>query len=131
MAIILDGTKLAKAIKDRVREDVRSLQERGIDTGLAVLIVGNNPASALYFSATLKACKGVGIKVYEYRLPEDTTLNEILNLIHRINHDERINGLLILFPLPRHINARRVVNSLAPEKDVDGLGAISVGRRKW
>ncbi|HLC17347.1 MAG TPA: bifunctional 5,10-methylenetetrahydrofolate dehydrogenase/5,10-methenyltetrahydrofolate cyclohydrolase [Thermodesulfovibrionia bacterium] len=128
MAIILDGTKLAKSIKDKVREDVRRLRERGIDTGLAILLVGRNPASSLYFSATLKASKGIGITVYEYRLPEDTTMNEILNLIHNINHDERINGLLILFPLPRNINARRVVNSLAPEKDVDGLGAISVGR---
>ena len=128
MAIILDGTKLAKEIKERVKEDVLNLKERGIDTGLAILLVGNNPASVLYFSATLKASKGVGITVYEYRLPQNTTMNEILNLIHTINHDERINGLLILFPLPRHINPRRVVNSLVPEKDVDGLGAISVGR---
>lgn len=128
MAIILDGTRLSKVIKERVKDDVRQLKERGIDTGLAILLVGDNPASALYFSATLKASKGVGISVYEYRLPQDTTMNEILNLIHAINQDERINGLLILFPLPRHINSRRVVNSLAPEKDVDGLGAISVGR---
>ncbi|RMD55179.1 MAG: bifunctional 5,10-methylenetetrahydrofolate dehydrogenase/5,10-methenyltetrahydrofolate cyclohydrolase, partial [Nitrospirae bacterium] len=97
-------------------------------TGLSILLVGKNPASALYCSATLKACDTVGIKTYEYRLPDDTSTNEILNIIHSINHDERINGLLILLPMPPHINERRVINTLSAQKDVDGLGAIAVGR---
>lgn len=128
MSNIMDGKKLADEIKARVRESVKSLNEFGIDVGLALLMVGDNPASEQYFLATLKACRKVGISTYEYRLPASTSINEILNIVYSINHDERINGLLMLFPLPRKMNSRRIVNSIVPEKDVDGLGSISVGR---
>lgn len=128
MADIIDGKKLAEEIKAAVKKEVEVLNKLGIDVGLALILVGDNPASKQYFLATLKACKKVGITAYEYKLPEAVTVNEILNIIHAVNIDERMNGLLILFPLPRRINARRVVNSIVPEKDIDGLGAISVGR---
>lgn len=128
MGKILDGNKLAKEIKSLVKKDVVRLKARGIDTGLAIMLVGDDQASQQYFAATLRASKRVGIMVYEYTLSSQTSLNEILNLIHSINHDERINGLLVLLPLPKGINARRVVNTIIPEKDIDGLGAISVGR---
>jgi len=77
---------------------------------------------------TLNACRRIGITSYEFRLPESISQNELLNVIHEINRDERIHGLLMLMPLPRKVNARRVINALVPEKDVDGLGSISVGR---
>ena len=125
---ILDGKKLAEEIKSEVKKDVEALNKVGIDVGIALLLVGNNPASLQYFRTTVGASRRVGITVYEYRLPETASLNEILNVVHSINADERISGLLILMPLPGHINARRVINAMVPEKDVDGLGAISVGR---
>ncbi|HHN64853.1 MAG TPA: bifunctional 5,10-methylene-tetrahydrofolate dehydrogenase/5,10-methylene-tetrahydrofolate cyclohydrolase [Nitrospirae bacterium] len=128
MAVIMDGKRLAEEIKEKVREDVEQLREYGIDVGLGLLLVGENLSSLSYYNATLKACNKVGIRAYQFRLPEDSSVNEILNVIHEINRDERINGLLVLFPLPRRINARRVVNEIVPEKDIDGLGAISVGR---
>jgi methylenetetrahydrofolate dehydrogenase (NADP+)/methenyltetrahydrofolate cyclohydrolase len=125
---ILDGKKLAAGIKADVRKEVETLNKIGIDVGLGLLLAGENPASLSYFQATLGACKRVGITSYEFRLPETVTVNELLNVVHSINIDERINGLLVLLPLPRHINARRIINAIVPEKDVDGLGAISVGR---
>lgn len=128
MATILDGKKLADEIKSDVKEEVQTLNDIGVDVGLAVLLAGENPASIQYFQATLKACRGTGITAYEFRLPDTVSANEILNVVHSINMDERIHGLLTLMPLPRRINARRIVNSIVPEKDIDGLGAISVGR---
>jgi len=128
MGVILDGKKLAEEIKSEVKKDVEALNKLGIDVGIALLLVGDNPASKQYFKTTVGACRKVGITAYEYRLPATATLNEILNAVHSINADERISGLLILMPLPGHINARRVINSIVAEKDVDGLGAISVGR---
>ncbi len=128
MGNILDGKKLSDEIKSDVKKEVDTLNKIGIDVGLALLLVGENPASIQYFEATLKACSKVGMTAYEFKLPQTVTANEILNVIHSINIDERINGLLILMPLPRHINARRIINSIVPEKDIDGLGAISVGR---
>lgn len=128
MGHILDGKKLAEEIRADVRKEVETLNKIGIDVGLAIMLVGENPASIQYFQATLRACKKVGVTAYEFRLPGTATVNEILNVVHSINIDERISGLLVLMPLPSHINARRIINSIAPEKDIDGLGAISVGR---
>ncbi|MBI5641468.1 MAG: bifunctional 5,10-methylenetetrahydrofolate dehydrogenase/5,10-methenyltetrahydrofolate cyclohydrolase [Nitrospirae bacterium] len=128
MGNILDGKKLADRIREDVKKEVQALNRIGFDVGLAVLLAGDNPASLQYFQSTLNACKKVGVTAYEFRLPENVTANEILNIVHTINIDERINGLLALMPLPAHINARRIINSIVPEKDVDGLGAISVGR---
>jgi len=128
MAEIMDGKALAEDIKGKVREGVAKLGEYGIQVGLGILRVGENPASKSYYRATLKACEKVGISSFRFELPEEASVNEILNTVHSINRDERVHGLLVLFPLPRRINARRVVNEIVPEKDVDGLGAISVGR---
>jgi methylenetetrahydrofolate dehydrogenase (NADP+)/methenyltetrahydrofolate cyclohydrolase len=128
MADILDGKALAERIKQRVKKGVALLQKNGIDVGLGLLLVGDNPASVQYFKTTLGACRKVGITVHEFRLSETVSLNELLNGIHAVNRDERIHGLLMLMPLPVRINARRVINTLMPEKDIDGLGSISVGR---
>ena len=128
MGAILDGKKLSEEIKAGVKKEVEALNDIGVDVGLALLLVGENPASLQYFQATLKACSNVGVTAYEYRLPGTVSSNEILNVVHSINMDDRIHGLLVLMPLPRRINPRRILNSIAPEKDIDGLGAISVGR---
>lgn len=128
MATILDGRAFAETIKTKAKEDRETLGKFGIDVGLALLLVGENPASLQYFLATVKAANKVGINIHEYFLPESASLNEVLNRIHSINDDERINGLLVLFPLPRRINARRVVNAIRTEKDIDGLGSLAIGR---
>jgi len=128
MAKVLDGNSLAEEIKNKVKKDVALLHKYGIEVGLGLLLIGDNPASVQYFFATIKACKSVGIKAYQFKLPNDISVNQILNIIKQVNHDERIDGLLILLPLPKRINARRIINEVSPEKDVDGLGAISIGR---
>lgn len=128
MAAIMEGRTLAREIQERVRKDVNALNAFGAEVGLGLLRIGEDPASKSYYSATLKACTEFGVKAFRFDLPRDVSINEILNTIKEINNDERINGLLILFPLPGRINARRVVNEIVPEKDVDGLGAIAVGR---
>ncbi len=128
MPEIMDGKKLAEEIKAEVRKDVMLLNERGFAVGLAVVLVGDNLASEQYFLAILRSCKAVGITAYKHKFPDSVTINELLNVIHSLNSDERINGILVLLPLPKRINPRRAINSITPEKDVDGLGAISVGR---
>jgi methylenetetrahydrofolate dehydrogenase (NADP+) / methenyltetrahydrofolate cyclohydrolase len=128
MGNILDGRKLAEEIREGVAREVAALNKSGVDVGLALMLVGDNAASMQYFQATLKTCRKTGITAHEYILPGAATVNEILNEVNRINNDERIHGLLVLMPLPGHINARRIINHIVPEKDIDGLGAISVGR---
>ncbi|VAX29790.1 Methenyltetrahydrofolate cyclohydrolase / Methylenetetrahydrofolate dehydrogenase (NADP+), partial [hydrothermal vent metagenome] len=128
MARIMDGRGLSDGIREKVKEDVGKLQQYGIAVGLGLLMVGEHPASRQYFFAIKKACSKVGVDTYQFKLPETASTNEILNVVHSINSDERINGLLVLFPLPGRINARRIVNEIATEKDVDGLGSLSVGR---
>ena len=128
MADILDGKRLADEIKECVRQEAAGLKESGVDIGLGLLLTGDNPSAVQYYMTTLNACRRIGITSYEFRLPESISQNELLNVIHEINRDERIHGLLMLMPLPRKVNARRVINALVPEKDVDGLGSISVGR---
>jgi methylenetetrahydrofolate dehydrogenase (NADP+)/methenyltetrahydrofolate cyclohydrolase len=128
MAQIMDGRKLSDEIKNKVKNEIEKLNEHGIDVGLGLLLVGDNSSSKQYLLATLKACKQVGMRTYRFDMEEPASVNEILNTVNEINRDERINGLLILLPLPRKINDRRVVNEIAPEKDVDGLGSLSVGR---
>jgi methylenetetrahydrofolate dehydrogenase (NADP+)/methenyltetrahydrofolate cyclohydrolase len=128
MTHVMDGHILSEKIKEKVKEDVENLSQYGIEVGLGLLQAGDNPASKQYFLATLKACKRVNITAYQYNLPGSASTNEILNIVHKINDDARINGLLVLFPLPVRVNPRRIVNEIVPEKDIDGLGALSVGR---
>jgi methylenetetrahydrofolate dehydrogenase (NADP+) / methenyltetrahydrofolate cyclohydrolase len=128
MTAILDGKAFAAEIRSTVKQDTEVLDRFGIKVGLAILLAGNNPASEQYFRATVKAAKKSGIQIHEYILPESASVNEVLNCVHSVNDDERINGLLVLFPLPRRINARRVVNAIRTEKDVDGLGSLAIGR---
>jgi len=128
MANILDGKALSEKIKAEVKTEVENLKASGIEVGLGLLMVEGNAASRQYYNAIVRNAKAVGIKPFEFILPSNTSVNEILNIVHQVNQDERINGLIVLMPLPKWINARRVVNEISPDKDVDGLGAISIGR---
>lgn len=128
MAEILDGRALAEKIKKEVRAEVKRLRAAGIDVGLGILRVGDVPASKQYYNAILRNCEKKGIIPYKIELPGEASIGDILNVIHSVNTDERIHGLLPLFPLPKRINSRRVVNEITPEKDVDGLGHLSIGR---
>jgi len=128
MAIIMEGRTLANKIKERVKEDVLKIGEEGIKVGLGLLLVGENPSSEQYLRATLKACKETGIVPYEFRFSDNVSMNELLNTVQAINNDERIHGLLVFFPIPRRLNSRKLVNSIIPEKDVDGLGSVAIGK---
>ncbi len=128
MAKIMDGKKLSRSIKEEVKNDVSTLSSYGVDVGLGILIAGDDPASQAYLNATLHACDKVDITPYKFKFPSTVSLNELLNTVKSINMDERINGLLVLMPLPPRINPRTVVNNIVPEKDIDGLGSLSVGK---
>lgn len=128
MAQLMKGTELSSKIIAAVREETERLARTGIRAGLALVLVGEDRSSQMYYQAVQSAAVRAGIDIFNNTLPAAATLNEILNLIKGLNNDERVNGALIFMPLPRHIDTRKVVNALAPEKDVDGQGAISVGR---
>lgn len=128
MSTSMKGTELSSKIIASVKEETERLARIGIRSGLALVLVGEDRSSHMYYQAIQKSAKRAGIDIFSNRLPQTASLNEILNLIKSLNNDERVNGILIFMPLPRHIDTRKVVNSIAPEKDVDGQGAISVGR---
>ncbi len=127
-ARILDGAILATAIQDEVREQVATLAEKGIVPGLAVILVGNDPASAIYVRSKGKACAAAGMHSVTIELPADTPEAELLATIARLNADPTIHGILCQLPVPPHINTDRVLQAIDPDKDVDGFHPINVGR---
>ncbi len=124
----MKGGELSSKIVSAVKEETSRLIQRGIRAGLALVLVGEDRSSFMYYQAIQSAAVRAGIDIFNHTLPSSSTLNEILNLIKTLNNDERANGILVFMPLPRHIDTRKIVNAIAPEKDVDGQGAISVGR---
>ena len=128
MAEIIDGKKISQDIKDETRDKVAALKEKGIEASLAVILVGNDPASAVYVRNKKKACEYTGIKSLSYELPEETTEEELLELIDKLNADKAVNGILVQLPLPKHINEDAVIKRISPDKDVDGFHPESVGR---
>jgi len=128
MAKTMKGTELSSKIVIAVKEETERLAKFGIRAGLALVLVGEDKSSRLYHQAIQSAAARAGIDVFNNTLTATASLNEILNLIRSLNIDERVSGILVFMPLPRHIDTRKVVNAIAPEKDVDGQGAISVGR---
>ncbi len=128
MASRMTGKELADEIKKNVRLEVERLNKTGFDAGLALVLCGEDLSSKRYLFATLKACKITGITPYEFRFPKTVTVNELLNTVHSINIDQRIHGTLIFFPLPERINSRKIVNAIIPEKDIDGLGSVAIGK---
>ena len=125
---LIDGKKISGEIKDEIKEEVAKLKEQGIDIALAVVKVGEDPASAVYVRNKEKACEYVGIKSITYALKEETTQDELLELIDKLNADKEINGILVQLPLPKHLDETEVLNRIDSKKDVDGFHPCNVGR---
>ena len=128
-ARIIDGKQVAAAIRQELQQKIAALRsETGIQPGLAVVLVGTDPASQSYVSAKEKACAEIGIYSSDNRLPAETSEEELLALIDKLNRDPRIHGILVQLPLPRQISESKIINAIAPEKDVDGFHPVSVGK---
>ncbi len=127
MAEIISGKIVSAAKREEIKERVAKLNEQGKQVGLAVIIVGNNSASRVYVNNKKKACEEVGINSFEYALPEETTQDELLDLIRKLNTDDKVNGILCQLPLPSHIDEQAVINSIDPSKDVDAFHPFNVG----
>ena len=134
MATLIDGKKISKEIKDELKEKVAALKAEGKEIGMAVIQVGNDPASIVYVGNKKKACEYIGIRSESYELPEETTQEELIELIERLNNDDKIHGILVQLPVPKQINDERIINAISPLKDVDGfspasVGALSIGQK--
>ncbi|MGN1481362.1 bifunctional methylenetetrahydrofolate dehydrogenase/methenyltetrahydrofolate cyclohydrolase FolD [Porcipelethomonas sp.] len=129
MANLINGKEVSKNVKDRVKsETAEFINASGITPGLAVVIVGNDPASRVYVNSKKKACAEVGFNSYEYALPETTTQQELLELVEKLNNDPKVNGILCQLPLPSQIDENAVINAIKPEKDVDAFHPFNVGK---
>ena len=127
-ARLVDGRALAAGLRGRIAEAAAALRQRGVTPGLAAVLVGDDPASQVYVRSKVRACAEAGIASFEHRLPASTGLAEILDLVTRLNADEKVDGILAQLPLPPGIDARRVIAALDPAKDVDGFHPVNVGR---
>lgn len=128
MVTLIDGKAVSAAVKERVRLEVEQLKKQGVDACLAVIIVGSDPASRVYVNNKKKACELTGIRSEEYALPEETTQQELLALIDRLNADSKVNGILCQLPLPKHIDENTVIERIDPKKDVDMFSCVNVGK---
>ncbi len=128
MTKIINGKEISAAVKQKIAGEVAELRQQNIAVGLAVIIVGENPASKVYVANKEKACEELGIVSYKYALPESTTNEELLALIKELNNDNRVNGILCQLPLPRHLDEKLIIDSISPEKDVDAFHAQNVGK---
>jgi methylenetetrahydrofolate dehydrogenase (NADP+)/methenyltetrahydrofolate cyclohydrolase len=134
MAFIIDGKKISTDIKDELKTKVSELSKDGVTVTLAVIQVGNDPASSVYVGNKKKACEYIGIRSLAYELPESTPQEELLALINKLNDDAAVNGILVQLPLPGHIDEDIVIKAISPLKDVDGfhpqsVGALSIGQK--
>jgi len=125
---IIDGKAIAARMRQDIAEDVNELKGRGVTPGLAVVLVGEDPASRVYVSMKEKACAQAGIFSDEHKLPEETTEAQLLALVDELNRDQRIDGILVQLPLPKHIDETKVLEAISPDKDVDGFHPYNVGR---
>ena len=128
MSNIIDGKLVSSAVKNRVAEEVKKLNEKGISVCLAVILVGSDPASQIYVANKKKACEQLGIVSKEYLLPETTTQDELLKLIRQLNNDKTVNGILCQLPLPKGLDEKVVIETIDPNKDVDAFHPVNVGR---
>jgi methylenetetrahydrofolate dehydrogenase (NADP+)/methenyltetrahydrofolate cyclohydrolase len=128
-ARVIDGKAIAAALRDRVAGEVRRLTtQHGITPGLAVVLAGNNPASESYVGSKAKVTVETGMRSFDHRLPESVSQDELLALVHRLNADPAVHGILVQLPLPKQIEAQRVLDAIEPTKDVDGFHPINAGR---
>ena len=128
MAQIIDGKLISAQIKDELKEEVQKIKEMGGNICLAVVQVGDDPASSVYVNNKKKACAYIGIESRAFELPETTTEGELVSLVETLNADSGVNGILVQLPLPSHINEDLVIRTISPDKDVDGFHPQSVGR---
>ena len=127
MAQIINGKEISQTIKDGLKAEVTDLKAQGVSVTLAVIQVGNDPASSVYVRNKKNACAYIGIESLAYELPEDTTEEALLGLIEELNQRTDVNGILVQLPLPAHINENKVIQAIDPKKDVDGFHPQSVG----
>ncbi len=127
MAMTIDGKAISQRIKDELKEHAAALKKQGIKITLAVIQVGNDPASTVYVRNKKKGCEYIGIESLSYELPEETTQQELLSLIGELNRKEDVSGILVQLPLPAHIDEDKVIRAIDPKKDVDGFHPQSVG----
>lgn len=126
-AQIIDGKLISSQIKDELKEKTALLKEKGIEVTLAVILVGEDPASQVYVRNKKKACEYIGFRSLSYELPTDTTQDELLKLIDELNGRGDVDGILVQMPLPKHIDEKTVINAISPSKDVDGFHPMNVG----
>lgn len=127
MSELIDGKELAKKIRKDLKKEVANLKENGVNPKLAVIMVGNDPGSTVYVRNKSKACEKVGIEFEEFLFDENTSEEELLHVIEKLNNDSTINGILLQSPVPKHIDINKAFRAILPEKDVDGFNPINVG----
>ncbi len=128
MANIIDGKAVSAQVKEDIRQEVEQLKAKGIEIGLAVVIVGDDPASQVYVKNKEKACETVGFNSYKYALPAETTEEELLALVDKLNKDDKVDGILVQLPLPKHLDDKIIINNIRPDKDVDAFHPVNVGK---
>ena len=128
MSVLLDGKKVSTQVKAEVASEVKALNEKGISVCLAVVIVGDDPASKIYVRNKKKSCEECGIKSLEFALEENTSQEELLALIDKLNNDDEVNGVLVQMPLPKHLSEKAVIDAISPLKDVDAFTDANVGK---
>ncbi|NLZ45362.1 MAG: bifunctional methylenetetrahydrofolate dehydrogenase/methenyltetrahydrofolate cyclohydrolase FolD [Clostridiales bacterium] len=126
---LIDGKAVSASVKESIRKELAELKEtKGLTAGLAVIIVGEDPASKVYVRNKKLACEACGFESFEYALPADTTQEELLNLINKLNNDDKVDGILCQLPLPKHLDEKLVINNISPKKDVDAFHPENVGQ---
>ena len=128
MAKILSGKTVSARVKEELKTEVENLKKEGKQTGLAVVLVGDDSASKVYVANKEKACEQLGIYSEKYTLPENTTEEELLSLIHKLNDDKKIDGILVQLPLPKHLDDKVIIDNIRPDKDVDAFHPVNVGK---
>jgi methylenetetrahydrofolate dehydrogenase (NADP+)/methenyltetrahydrofolate cyclohydrolase len=129
MAVILDGKALSEKIRGQLKREVEELKGKaGREPALAVVLVGNDPASEIYVRNKIKACQKIGIRSIDKKLPADITQEELNSIVMKLNEDETVDGIIVQLPLPKHLSCREVINYISPEKDVDGFHPVNVGK---
>jgi methylenetetrahydrofolate dehydrogenase (NADP+)/methenyltetrahydrofolate cyclohydrolase len=127
-ALIIDGKAVAAKVRAEVAEEAKKLRALGVEPGLAVVLVGEDPASQVYVRGKTKAGQEAGLNVFDHKLPAETSERDLLALVEKLNADPKVDGILVQFPVPKQIDAQKVQRTIAPDKDVDGLHPISAGR---
>lgn len=128
MAELIDGKKISQQIKDELKDEVSALEKKNILPCLAVVLVGDDPASHVYVKNKKKACEYIGIRSLSYELPGSTSQEELVDLVQKLNEDPEVSGILVQLPLPEQIDEDVIIRTISPDKDVDGFNPVSVGR---